>query len=102
MGGNPEGDRSTPDKMLLLCVQRHQDGIVSRHRGTIRVRPLTADGTNGPVAWDVDSDAIKPYIRRKSEFGYWFELARESAVQTLEPLKHDQERILLALAEMKI
>ena len=52
MGGNPAGDRSGEGGLILLCALHHQFGAISLHRGTLRVRPLTAKGTNGPVAWE--------------------------------------------------
>lgn len=96
-GGNPTGDRSTADQMILLCVHRHQDGVVSRHHGTMRARYLTADRADGPVAWEVDLAGV--YGFKKSQ---WREVARESAVQQLEPLDKWQEDILLRLAEMAV
>jgi len=98
MGGNPAGDRSTPGSMVLLCVQRHQDGAVSRHRGTIRARYLTSKEFNGPVAWEVDLETCGfPKARAR-----WFEVARESKVQQLEPLTPKQREILEYLALMQV
>lgn len=96
-GGDKTGTRSTADQMILLCVHRHQDGVVSRHHGTLRARYLTADRADGPVAWEVDLGAV--YGFKKAQ---WREVARESAVQQLEPLDKWQEDALLHLAEMTV
>jgi len=96
MGGNPSGDRSTTAGLITLCRHRHQDGRVSRHKGTLRTRYLTHRGNDGPVAWEVDLDAFS----EPSMGARWFEVAREKAVQTLEPLTQQQEHVLRALAEM--
>jgi hypothetical protein len=108
MGGDPSGGRSEPDKMILLCVQRHQDGAVSRHHQTLRVRYLTKDGTNGPVAWDVDRSELqgsflvwteKTVLVCKAK-SRWIEVARESAVGVCEPFTPRQREILEQLATM--
>ena len=96
MGGNPRGDRSVSDSMMLLCRHRHQEGAVSLHKGTLKVQVLTERGADGPVAWLVDLDAIPVH----GHGSHWFEVARESTVQQLEPLDEWQEDILLRLAEM--
>lgn len=99
-GGNPTGSRSTADQLLLLCVHRHRDGAVSRHHGTLRARYLTADRADGPVAWEVDMTAVYGFTKAKS--AQWREVARESAVQQLEPLDKWQEDALLHMAEMTV
>jgi hypothetical protein len=99
-GGNPSGSRSMPAGLILMCVQRHQDGVVSVHRGTLRVRPLTRKGCNGPVAFLVDFNALPgslDYSRSR-----WLEVAREVAVQQLAPLDGWQEIVIDQLAEMKL
>jgi len=66
MGGNPAGDRSVPEKMILLCRGHHQSGPVSLHRGTLKVEPLTDAGTNGEVrfhAWRPDLVVIPEMVR---------------------------------------
>lgn len=64
MGGNPSGDRSTADQMILLCVHRHQDGLISRHKGTLRVVALDEQkGMRGPVGFDVDVSALPEALR---------------------------------------
>jgi hypothetical protein len=99
MGGDPKGDRSKPEGMILVCFQRHQDGVVSFHKGTLEARPLTADGMNGPVAWWVDCSAI---AGRNEIIGGWHELARETSVQKLEPLVSWQRAILERLSLMDV
>lgn len=56
MGGNPRGDRSMADQMIRLCIDRHQDSVISRHRGTFAIEPLTPEGTFGPVRFWIDVD----------------------------------------------
>lgn len=56
MGGNPIGDRSMADVMVQLCGQRHIDGVVAFHKGTLRTRFLTAAKYDGHVAWYLDAD----------------------------------------------
>lgn len=113
MGGNPKGDRSTPSGMILFCLHRHQDGRISRHRGTLRTVPLSAAGNNGPLAFEVDAaivasilpagvkDLIVPINAAIRGNDYWLEVARERKIQVLEPLEPWQERILGMLAEME-
>lgn len=103
MGGDPTGDRSLPELMLYLCKHRHQDGAVSIHKGTLRARPLTAAGTNGPIAWDVDSETLFPGLYRNIvKEARWFEAARETKVQQLEPLSAKQQIVLERLGEMEL
>lgn len=96
--GDPTGVRSTPDLLLTLCKHRHQDGGVSRHKGTMRARYLTSDKANGPVAWDVAARLVWPNVRGD----HWIEVAREVKVQQLEPLSPKQQVILERLAEMDL
>lgn len=80
-----------------MCEHRHQHGAVALHKGTLRVRPLTAKGCNGPVAWEADASMLWPLTDQK-----WVELARETAVQQLEPLTPKQHVILERLATMAL
>jgi hypothetical protein len=66
MGGDPSGERSLPELMILVCNWRHKESPISIDKKQIRAVPLTAAGTNGPVAWEV-----------KDGFYHWRELARE-------------------------
>jgi len=108
MGGNPAGERSSADRMIYLCIHRHQHGAISRHKGTMRARPLTADGTKGPVAWDVDLETLRQragrlmITRTAVARDGWLEVARETRVQVLEPLLPWQRSILALLAEMEL
>lgn len=88
MGGNPNGERSTTSGMMYVCSARHRENRFAIDRGTVRWRALTKDGADGPVAWDVASGKT------------WKEVARERAVNHLEPLTEAQRAILLELAEM--
>lgn len=69
MGGDPSGDRSAPELMILICNWRHRVSRYSIDKKTLRWRPLTADGANGLIAWE----ARVPWL-----FGEdWREIARE-------------------------
>lgn len=94
---------STDVGMIYLCNHRHQFGRISRHMGTLRIRHLTEARNNGPVAWDIDLREI-PMSGAGSNLRepLWFEVARESAVQQLEPLTDQQRGILAMLAEMEL
>lgn len=103
MGGNPEGDRSTPDRMILLCTHRHQDGAVSLHKGTLWAKPLTAEGYNGPVRWLIDAATLFPGLYRYvTKAARWAELGDESApgVFDVAVLSAAQVRVLEQLATM--
>jgi len=52
-GGNPRGDRSTANKMILLCRHRHQDAKYSLHHGTLRFMPDTLGECGGPLRWEI-------------------------------------------------
>lgn len=118
IGGNPAGDRSAPELLVSLCLHRHQDGAVSRHKGTLRSRYLSTRGNNGPLAWDVDCAYVLEALRRaglglpdggllieahdpnsRVEF---VEVAREVKVQQLGPLAPWQTAVLKQLAEMEL
>jgi hypothetical protein len=88
MGGNPAGDRTSTASCVLLCMHRHQFGAVSLHAGTLRHVPLTADGFDGPVAWEIYDD-----------LGGWMEVAREDRIGHCE-LTPLQAQRLAELGEM--
>ena len=48
--GGDHGERSTADRMVLLCMLVHQ-GPRSLHSGDRRIEPLTVAGANGPCAF---------------------------------------------------
>jgi hypothetical protein len=62
IGGNPAGDRSVAALMVQLCLHRHQDSRISRHKGTMRARALTRHGYNGPVIWEADRATIRDIV----------------------------------------
>lgn len=78
MGGNPAGDRSTADQMILVCSARHTENEFAIDRGTIRWRALTPAGANGLIAWDIDF-AQYAKLERPTRGERWFEFAREVA-----------------------
>jgi hypothetical protein len=100
MGGNPKGDRSAPELMVLVCSARHRENLVSIDRASLRWRPLTKDGANGPIAWDVDARCLKAgggdYKRT------WVEVARETAIRSWAPFTRDQKAILTKLSGMEL
>lgn len=100
IGGNRAGDRSTTALMVLLCLHRHQDGIVSRHKGTLRAVYLTSAGYDGPVAWEIDVEAINRHGAGREP--HWREVARERTPGVLEPLTDWQRSTLELLAEMDL
>ncbi len=100
MGGNPSGDRSTTAELLLLCKHRHQDGAISRHKGTLRAIPLTPIGYDGPIAWQVDVNRLREDFSAHPQD--WREVAREDAGRQLLPLTPEQIEILDTLAEMEL
>lgn len=98
-GGDPTGDRSLAAGMILLCVHRHQDGAVSIHKGTLRVKPRTPHGTNGPCSFFIDASVDDSTGDRTPR---WVEVARESKVQKIEPLTIKQHTLLLGLARLEL
>ena len=82
MGGDPKGLRSQVDNLITLCGWRHREGVISLHKGTLRVVPRTADGTNGPVSWLMDVSAYTGM----ANFTYWIVIATEERVGVLEPI----------------
>lgn len=99
IGGNPAGDRSTADKMIYLCVHRHQDGAISRHKGTLRIIARTAEGMNGPVIFEVDMNRLEQNAASGQK---WRRVAWESKPGVLEPLEPWQRALLEQLAEMEL
>lgn len=78
-GGNPTGDRSTPDLMILFCKKRHQTGRISIDKGTLDVRPLTAQGTRGACSFWIDRRALTMSLAQLGTGeADWVEVAREA------------------------
>lgn len=98
MGGNPKGDRTQPDNVISLCAHRHQHGEISLHKGTLDIRPLTPDGTRGPVMFLVDAETLglDPNYERR-----WYVLASEEAPGQCKP-DWIQDMNLRRLAEMDL
>ena len=58
MGGNPAGDRSAPEDMILLCAPRHREHPIALDKGTLRVVPLhERRGFAGPCTFEVELPA---------------------------------------------
>ena len=102
MGGNPAGDRTIPELMILLCYWRHQHGRIAVDKGGIRWAALTADGANGPIRWYIDTEALWDELRPVVDQRGWIELARESRPGHLEPLNPWQTRVLRELGKMEL
>jgi hypothetical protein len=111
MGGNPAGDRSTSAGLITLCDHRHQHGVFSRHKGTLRTRYLTDDGNDGPVAWDLDGSLLDKHIPDWMppighilflDNGAWVQIATETSIGILARLSPWQSRVLKILAEMEL
>lgn len=102
MGGNPKGDRSKADKLILMCAARHQENAVSVHHGTLRVRPLTEAGTAGPCAFLVAAEKV-PWDTVAHALGAgWVEVGRETSLHVFERFTPEQGQILRRLGEMKL
>lgn len=102
MGGDPTGERSSRELLILMCAHRHQHGAVSFHKGTLRTRYLSPAKNDGPIAFEVDLDVVSPGSRIGDREARWCEVARERAVQELEWLTPKQQVILERLAEMQL
>lgn len=109
MGGNPKGDRSTPDLMVYVCAARHRENRMAIDRGTVRWQPLTPAGANGPIAWEIDGEALQPFghISLLTEQAVWLprgwvEVARETAVGVLAPVAEWQKKTLRQMAAMRL
>jgi hypothetical protein len=108
MGGNPAGDRSRPDGMILLCQHRHQDGVIARDRKNLRIRHLTPAKNRGAVAFELKRSAlVVPELLHvmadpDTPTSEWVEVARERAPHELERLLPWQVAVLSVLGEMQI
>ena len=108
MGGNPIGDRSMAAEMVMLCNHRHQDGVISRHKGTLRTQFLSADKYDGPIAWFVELETYRNrFLDNPASVETWPDgwrgvcVAREvePGLVTLAPWQHD---LLVKLAAMEL
>jgi len=109
IGGNPAGDRSERWALITLCLHRHQDGIVSRHKGTLRTRYLSASKNDGPVAWEVRRSALPiavldlaALMGMPARWTEWIEVARERSVQQIAVPAPWQQSILETLGKMDL
>jgi len=88
MGGNPLGDRSDPEHMILLCSARHRESTYSYDKGTVQIAPLTTRGLAGPcvftVLWGDE----------------WVLVGREERIHEFQPFDPTQRHILRELAEL--
>ncbi len=115
MGGNPEGDRTVPALLLLVCNWRHKLSKFSIDQKTIRWVPLTADGANGPIRWLIDVEVflahrlpipvhiaavVKTFSPIESDPFPFVEVARETAPHEYEPFTDAQKTVLDYLSKM--
>ena len=54
MGGSPS--RNIASNMILLCSLRHE-GPISLHSGDCKITPITTRGTDGPVMFEMQTEA---------------------------------------------
>lgn len=90
MGGDPTGERSLPALMVLVCNWRHKEAKIAIDRGTLRWVPLTDQGANGPIAWEIEIGAFSGGTLARG----WVELAREVEIGVLAPMLDAQRAIL--------
>lgn len=112
IGGNPAGDRSAPELMILVCACRHRENVISLDRGTLCWRELKkGHGANGPVAWYVRASELPARLRsglRLFSFdddagaGPWAELFRETAIGVGVPMSGKAVAVLQWLATMEV
>lgn len=104
MGGDPGLERSWSSQMLLLCSHRHQDGIISRHRGNLRTEPVTERGADGPVKFVIDVSALpvdlQPSGYRMFANSPWRDIAVESSPGVIAPLTGWQTAVIAELRRM--
>lgn len=100
MGGDPTGERSLPWLLVSLCKHRHQDGAISIHKGTLRPKFLSTKAYDGPIAWEVDINRLRPdYGSRPQK---WLEVARETKVGEWALFTEKQRLVLETLKEMDL
>lgn len=54
--GKGRGGSNLASNMILICSLRHE-GPISLHSGDCRVSPLTSRGTDGPVLFEMQTEA---------------------------------------------
>lgn len=96
MGGNPKGDRTTRETLILLCSARHKENVISVDRKTLFIFPLTLDGLRGACSFSIDMRALGG-TRRKGVFV----IGRETARHVFEPFTEEQLAVLTRLAAME-
>lgn len=92
MGGDPTGERTDPRIMVAVCGVIHRTGRIALDKKNLRWVPLTDDGADGPIEWQVHTGYI-PWLVGK-HFQEWATVAVESAPRRLEPLLEVHRRLL--------
>lgn len=103
MGGNPEGDRTVPRLLVLVCSARHRENKFSIDRGTVRWEPVSAHrGADGPIDWWVSSADLPEHLSRwvGPRPGEWICVAAEWQAGNLTAPSPGQLEILNWLAKM--
>lgn len=95
MGGDPTGQKSLPEGLILLCPFRHKENRISVDRGTLRIVPNTDARLAGPCTFYVQQSAVLPGAADR-----WVEVGRETARHVFEPFTPAQKAILTKLAGM--
>lgn len=96
-------DPSDSSGMIFLCVQRHQDGVISLHHKTLRIAYLTDQRANGPIAFEIDASYVAPKEGEpRQPTGTWIELARERSIGVLEKLTPIQAALVARLGWMDL
>ena len=93
MGGDPTGECSDPRIMVAVCGVIHRTGKIALDQKNLRWVPLTDDGANGPIEWQVKLGAVPGFVGDADD---WIRVAVESAPGWLEPAPLEVHRVLLA------
>lgn len=102
MGGDPTGDRTQPDRLILLCNWRHKLSKFSLDRSGIKCEPLTDNGTRGRVAWLVQKHTLPISVTDEEIMlaNGWIEVAVELSPHVFRPFTSEQLAVLRYLATM--
>ena len=95
MGGDPSGECSDPRIMVMVCHVIHRTGKIALDEKNLRWVPLTDDGANGPIEWQVKLGAVPGFVGDADD---WIRVAVESSPRRLEPLLEVHRLLLAAIA----
>lgn len=77
IGGDPSGECSDPKIMIGVCHVIHRTGRIALDKKNLRWVPLTDDGANGPIEWQVHLGALPWFVG--THFQDWVRVAVEDA-----------------------